>query len=369
MRSWRATALLAAASLIGCGAIIGVDERHAGPPAEEDASTPDSADRDASHPSPATQDAATPPQANAPSSEALGAFVDPYGLSLSATHIAIADVTGRPTGRNKIVVYDKADPSAPKTVLDEPYASSSVVSSLELVKDKLWYATKSGVSRMQLDGTNPTSVSTSPAEIIAASAGAVWLASPDALSNAPTLRWHTSDLLAQLPESSLALGNPAVFARATNDDELAFLTRGAGGAWSLSRWRPFASTPLTSIATFEAYPSWVAFDAARAFVYSEDEGSILAYDRATGGTPTVVLANVPAGKRAIASDGKYLVLRSETAVSQCEIASCAATLAKLPTTAQFTKTRGLVLDATHVYFLHALGDGGPMTLSRVRRFP
>ncbi|AKU93873.1 hypothetical protein AKJ09_00537 [Labilithrix luteola] len=152
------------------------------------------------------------------------------------------------------------------------------------------------------------------------------------------------------------------------DDELALASRTTSGQWTLLRWRPFATQPVLTFATFDAYPSWVAFDSQRAIVYSEDEGTIVTWPRVDKATPSTILTNVPSSSAtALASDGTNLVIRSQTALSTCAIADCENTLRPIQTPTTFTKARYLFIDQSWAYFFHSKSDSGPMTLVRVPR--
>lgn len=362
------TALLATLALLGgavtaCGTIIGVDERHAG---AADAAAP--ADGTDAEPRTSADDGdggARDAEASAPlKAQTLGQFVDPV-LAMGESELLVTDRTG---SRSTIVLISKSDPTHPKTIYDQPSATASTrVSTIGLARGQVWYTTSDGkLHRMTLAGLNPTVVDTSSSSILARSANTLWTASPDDLTNAPTLRWIGADLLSQVPEATLAFGGPVLFAFGS-DDELAFCSRTPSGQWTLGKWRPFAGTPLTTLATFAAYPSWVAADPQRMLVYAQDEGTVVSWSRITPQTtPTTVLVDVPAPV-SIKSDGTNLVLRSQTTISSCTIASCAASLHALSVPTTFAKARYLELDAQYAYFFHAKSDADPMTLVRVPR--
>lgn len=363
--AWIATLAILAGSVAACGTIIGVDERHAG---EADAAAPaDGADADPST-APNDGDGGTSTkdvEASAPlKAQTLGQFVDPV-LAMGEDELLVSDRAGT---RSTIVLVSKSDPTHPKTIYDQPSATASTrVSTIGLARGQVWFTTSDGkLHRMTLAGLNPTVVDNSSSSILARSAKTLWTAAPDYLSNAPTLRWIGADLLSQVPEATLAFGGPVMFAFGS-DDELVFSSRTPSGQWTLHKWRPFAATPLTTLATFAAYPSWVAADAQRMLVYAQDEGTVVSWSRITPQTtPTTVLVDVPAPV-SIKSDGTNLVLRSQTTISSCTIAACAASMHPLSVPTTFTKARYLELDAQYAYFFHAKSDADPMTLVRVPR--
>lgn len=349
-----------ALALAACGTIIGVDERHAGDP---DAGTPDGTD--ASTPLELDAGSEEPGDATAPlKPQTLGQFGDPM-LAFGEDELFVTDRAG---ARSTIVVISKKDPTNPKKIYDEPSASPATrVSTLGLARGQLWFTTSDGkLRRMSIEGKNPTIVDHAPSSILARSAKTLWTAAPDYLSSAPTLRWIGDDLLSKVPEATLSLGGPAMFAFGS-DDELVFSSRTSSGQWTLNRWRPFATQPLLELAKFDAYPSWVAADSQRVLVYGEDEGTIVSWSRVTPqASPTVVLVDVPA-PISLKSDGTNLVMRSQTSLSTCTIASCASTMKKLATPTTFTKARYLEIDGQWAYFFHAKSDSGPMTLVRIPR--
>lgn len=353
---------LALAALPSCAAIVGVDERRpgaapdGGEPANapaEDAAPPESGDSGAS------SDAAVPRRP-----QVLGTFVDPT-LSMGDGELV---VTERANGRDKVLVFDAKDPTAPTAVYDQPNdVTSKRVTSAAAARGYVWFTTLDGtLHRVKRDGTNPTDVALPPSEILARSPKALWLASPEVLSGAPTLRWLGDSPLAQTPEATLNLSQPVMFVSAS-DAELVFSSRTSSGQWTLARWRPFGAEPLANFATFDGYPSWVAFDAERVLVYHEDEGRIVAWSRlAPQPTPTTILVDVPAPV-AIASDGEHLVLRSQSWIRTCTIASCASTMKDLPTPNPFARARYLALDERWAYFFTSKSGSGPMTLVRAPR--
>jgi len=360
-----ATVALLAASVAACGTIIGVDERH---PGDADASAP--ADGAEAGPSVSPDDGdggtgAKDGEASAPlKAQTLGQFVDPV-LAMGEDELLVTDRTGT---RSTIVLISKSDPTHPKTIYDQPSASAATrVSTIGLARGQVWFTTGDGkLHRMTLAGLNPTVVDNGSSSILARSSKALWTAAPDYLSNAPTLRWIGADLLSQVPEATLAFGGPAMFAFGS-DDELIISSRTPSGQWTLNKWRPFAATPLTTLATFDAYPSWVAADSQRVLVYAQDEGTVVSWSRITPQTtPTTILVDVPAPV-SIKSDGTNLVLRSQTTISSCTLASCAASMHALSLPTTFKKARYLELDAQYAYFFHAKSDADPMTLVRVPR--
>jgi hypothetical protein len=295
--------------------------------------------------------------------QTLGQFVDPM-LSFAEDVLLVME---RTTDRQKMVLIRKDDPTSPKTIYDEPSDSPATrVRSAAVARGQVWFTTgDKKLRRMTLAGTNPVVVDESPSDVLARAPNTVWTASPDSLSSAPTLRWIGADLLSEVPEVKLALSGPVMFVAGGNQ-ELLFSSRTRGGRWTLNRWRPFTSEPSSTFATFDAYPSWVCFDAERALVYVEDEATIVSWSHLTPQvTPTTVLVNVPAPV-AIKSDGKNLVMRSQTSLATCEIARCASTLREVPVPSPFTKARALEIDEHWAYFFHARSDG-PMTLVRVPR--
>lgn len=353
-----------ALALIACGTIIGVDERHAGeadaaaadPGTEAEAGAPGATDAGPTN----GQDGAAAPL----KPQTLGQFGDPM-LAIGEDDLLVTDFDGP---RSTIVRIAKNDPTNPKTIYDQPAASPATrVSSLGIARGQVWFTTSDGkLRRMSLDGNNPTVVDSGASSILARSASTLWTVAPDYSSNAPTLRWIGADLLSQVPEATLAFGGPVMFAFGSND-ELVFSSRTSSGQWTLHRWRPFASQPLLTLATFEAYPSWVAADSQRMFVYAEDEGTIVSWSRVTPQpSPTTVLVDVPAPV-SIKSDGANLVMRSQTSVTTCSIASCASTMKTLATPTAFTKARYFEIDAQWAYFFHAKASTGPMTLVRIPR--
>lgn len=361
----RVALLLAASLLAACGAIIGVDERQAGSP--DAGADPETREPD---PGPAVDGAAAVPgkdagEGGAPlAPETLGAYVDPT-LSLGETHVLILDRAG---GRSKIVILSKANPTAPKTIYDEAGdTAANRVASIALARGKVWYTTVDRkLHAMGLDGKNPTDVVAPSSSILARSANTLWLIGPDGLSSAPTLRWLNQDLLSQIPEAQLAMSGPAMFAKGT-DDELMVSSRTSQGRWTLSRWRPLATTPYVTFATFDAYPSWVTADAVRALVYQQDEGNIVSWSRVTPqATPDTVLTGVGAPVQ-IESDGKNIVLRSQSSIQSCVITSCAATMRTLTPPTSFAKARYLQIDDQYAYFFYAKTDTSTMTLARVPR--
>ena len=349
-----------ALALTACGTIVGVDERHAGDPdaavaPATDASTPSS---DAGT-EPPTDGAAAPLKP-----QTLGQFGDPM-LAFGEDDLLVTDLAG---ARSTIVRISKNDPTNPRKIYDQPSASPATrVSTIGLARGQVWFTTSDGtLRRMTLDGNNPTVVDNSASSILARSAKTMWTVAPDYTSNAPTLRWIGDDLLSKVPEATLSLGGPAMFAFGS-DDELVFSSRTSSGQWTLNRWRPFATQPLLTLATFDAYPSWIAADAQRVLVYAQDEGTVVSWSRVTPqSTPTVVHVGVPAPV-SIKSDGTTLVMRSQTSLSSCAIASCAATLKTLSTPTTFTRARYLEIDAQWAYFFHAKASSGPMTLVRIPR--
>ena len=350
-------------ALAACSAVIGVDERHAGTPdagaPAEETPPSDPGATDGGSPAPDSGDAAAPLKA-----ETLGTYVDPT-LSLGETELLVLD---RASGRSKIVLISKATPNAPQTLYDElGDTADKRVSSIALARGKVWFTTVDGkLHKMGLDGKNPTIVDAPSSNILARSANTVWLISPDYTSNAPTLRWVNQDLLSLVPEAQLAMGGPAMFAEGT-DDELMVSSRTSGGQWTLSRWRPFATTPFVTFATFDAYPSWVTADTTRAIVYQQDEGNIVSWSRTTPQpTPDVVLAGVSEAVQ-IKSDGTNLVLRSQSSIKSCVITSCAGTMRTLAPPTSFAKARYLQIDAQYAYFFYAKTSTDTMTLARVPR--
>jgi hypothetical protein len=360
MKSLIAAPTLALA-LAGCGTIIGAEDRYAAnadaaAPADTDASTP--ADPDAG-PEGASDGAPAPLKP-----QTLGQFGDPM-LAFGEDDLLVTDFAGP---RSTIVRISKKDPTNPKKIYDQPAASPATrVSTLGIARGQVWFTTSDGkLRRMSLDGNNPTLVDGASSSILARSAKTLWTAAPDYLSNAPTLRWIGDDLLSKVPEATLSFGGPVMFAFG-GDDELVFSSRTQSGQWTLNRWRPFAGQPLLTIAKFDAYPSWIAADPQRVLVYGQDEGTIVSWSRVTPQTtPTVVLVNVPAPV-SIKSDGTNLVMRSQTSLSTCAIASCASTTKTLATPTTFTKARYLEIDEQWAYFFHAKSDSGPMTLVRIPR--
>ncbi len=360
---------LASCALVACGSIIGVEDRFAGEPDAGPASqepSPGGDEEESSGPADAggrgAADAA--PDAATAKPQTLGQFVDPE-VSYGENELLVLD---RASGRSKIVLLPKSNPTKPVTIYDElGDTTAKRVASLALARGKVWFTTVDGkLHTTALDGKNPTIVTAPPSEILARSAGALWLASPDALSNAPTLRWMKQDLLSQVPEAQLAMSGPAMFTDAS-DDELFVSSRTSAGRWTLSRWRPLATEPYVTFATFDAYPSWVTADSSRAFVYQEDEGNIVSWSRVTPQTtPTTILSNMTKSVR-MKSDGKNLVLLSQTSIESCTIADCAGTKHALPTVTSFAKARYLEIDAQWAYFVYAKTDTATMTLTRVPR--
>lgn len=360
-----ATVALLAGAVTACGTIIGVDERHAG---DADAAAP--ADGTDAEPGTSPDDpdggaAGKDGEASAPlKAQTLGQFVDPV-LAMGEDELLVMDRAG---SRSTIVVISKNDPTHPKKIYDQPSGVASTrVSTIGLARGQVWFTTVDGkLRRMTLAGLNPTVVDNGSSSILARSPKTLWTAAPDSLSAAPTLRWIGADLLSQVPEATLAFGGPVMFAFGS-DDELVFSSRTSGGQWTLHKWRPFAGTPLTTLATFDAYPSWVAADSQRVLVYGQDEGTIVSWSRITPQTtPTTILVDVPAAV-SIKSDGTNLVLRSQTTISSCTIATCAGSMHTLSLPTTFSKARYLELDAQYAYFFHAKSDADPMTLVRVPR--
>lgn len=360
----RAAVVALACALGACSSIIGVEERFAGepdaaaPPGEPATGEPATGE-DAGAGADAAGDAAAPltPQT-------LGQFVDPV-LSVGEAELLVVDRGG---ARSKIVLIEKAAPTKATTIYDEPSTTADKrVSSVALSRGKVWFTTSDGkLHTMGLDGKNPTLLDAPASSILARSAGTVWLVSPDVTSSAPTLRWVGQDLLSQVPEAQIALGGPAMFAYGS-DDELVVSSRTSGGQWTLSRWRPFATQPYATFATFDAYPSWVAADATHVLVYSQDEGTVVSWSRVTPqATPTPVLVDIKEPVQ-IRSDGTNLVLRSQTSIRSCLLASCAASMRTLQVPTSFAKARYLHIDEAWAYFFHAKTDTQTMTLVRVPR--
>lgn len=347
--------------LVACASLKHADGGDAGP---EPGASEDGGRTTPSTPADAATDDGEGDDAGAPlRPQTLGQFVDPV-LSFAEDVLLVME---RTTGRDKMVLIRKDDPDSPKTIYDEPSDSPATrVRTAAVARGQVWFTTADGkLRRMSLAGTNPVVVDASPSDVLARAPSTVWTASPDSLSNAPTLRWIGSDLLSEVPEAKLALSGPVMFVSGGNQ-ELLFSSRTQGGRWTLNRWRPFASEPLATFATFDAYPSWVCFDAQRALVYVQDEATIVSWSHLTPQvTPTTVLVDVPAPV-AIKSDGKSLVMRSQTSLATCEIDRCASTLREIPVPSPFTKARSLEIDERWVYFFHARSDG-PMTLVRVPR--
>lgn len=364
LRALRAAAFVGVLVGVGflmpaCGTIIGIEEHHAADPDASTDADPGAAAASEQDGGPSASDGSAPLKA-----QTLGQFVDPM-LAMGEDELLVLDRSGP---RSTIVLISKNDPSHPKTIYDQPAASASTrVSSMGVARGQVWFTTSDGkLRRMTMAGLNPTLVDENPSAILARSAKTLWTVAPDYTSNAPTLRWIGDDLLSMVPEATLAFGGPAMFASGS-DDELIVSSRTSSGQWVIDRWRPFAGQPLTTLATFSAYPSWIAADPQRVLVYAQDEGTVVSWSRITPQTsPTTVLVDVPAPV-SIVSDGTNLVLRSQTGVSSCTIASCAASLHALPMPTTFTKARYLAIDAQYAYFFHAKTDTAPMTLVRVPR--
>jgi hypothetical protein len=354
----------AAAFLEACAGILGVEEKHAGTPAT-------AADAASNEGDDSSEDASGSADGNASSDAAidrrplsLGQYEDPV-LAVGPDELVVNEIAN---DRSRIILIPKANPTKPKTIYDQSAESASTrVSTIGVARSKVWFTTSDGkLHDANLDGTNPEVVDQSSSSIVVATGTTLWTASPDDLSNAPTLHWVPESLEANTPEAALALDGPVMFSGA-DDFELAFASRTTSARWTLERFRPQATTkPHLTYATFDAYPSWVTFDTQRAFVYSEDEGTIVAWPRTEGSTSTTVLTGIP-HPIAMKSDGTRLVMRSQTALSSCTITDCAKTLTTIPVATAFTVARYLEIDADWVYFFHAKSDSGPMTLVRVPR--
>jgi hypothetical protein len=357
---------LLATTIVACGTLIGVDERHAGdldaaavaPGEGPDADAPDQ-DVDGG-PNNGAADGAAPIKALS-----LGQYDDPV------LAIGEDDLLVRPQGgaRSKIIRISKKDPTHPKTIYDQPSASAATrVSTMDIARGQVWFTTSDRkLRRMTLDGLNPTLVDNGSSSIVARSAKTLWTVAPDYSSDAPSLRWIGADLLSMVPEATLAFGGPVMEAFGS-DDELVFGSRTSNGIWSLHRWRPFATTPLLTLATFDAYPSWIAVDSQRVLVYHQDEGTVVSWSRVTPQTtPTTILVDVPAPV-AIKSDGTNLVMRSQTGLTSCVIATCASSMRTLPVPTTFGFARFFEIDAQYAYFFHAKSSAATvMTLVRVPR--
>jgi hypothetical protein len=266
-----------AASMSACGTIIGVEEHHA-------------ADPDAGGGAASTDPGAVPPsdddggsatfdggEAGAPlKAQSLGQFGDPM-LAIGADDLLVTDFS---SPRSTILRIPKKDPTNPKKIYDQTSASASTrVSTMAIARGQVWFTTSDGkLRRMTMDGLNPTLVDGS------STAGAMF-----------------------------AFGS---------DNELIVSSRSPSGQWLIKRWHPLPGQPLTTLATFDAYPSWMAADAQRVLVYAEDEGTI---------------------------------------------ASCATSLHPLALPVTFAFARYLEVDAQYAYFFHAKSNADPMTLVGVPR--
>lgn len=270
--------------------------------------------------------------------------------------------------RSRIHRVEKTPVHETRIIYDEVASRATSIEGLAARSSgTLFTSTYDGFFRTMrsVDGTNRSVASSGPTSIFEGSKSTVWLISPDVTSNAPKLHWFGDSLLSRVPEATIDPGIGVMLGEGT-DDELIFFGRTSNQVWKIFRWRPFANTsPLTQLQTYPEYVSTLTTDADRVYVYSQDEGSVVAFSRVTPDAPvTPVLGKIesPSYPLMLRSSGRILFLRSQTWIRACVIDRCAATMKTLDS--GFARARWFLLDASYVYYTRKERDDGPFVLYR-----
>ncbi|AKU93872.1 hypothetical protein AKJ09_00536 [Labilithrix luteola] len=158
---------IAGAALVGaCGAIIGVEERY---PGKGDASSAESPNESPETPSETDQDGATPSSDASTDLHALslGQFVDPR-MTMSNDELLVDEIVD---GRSKLTLIEKAAPTKPRIIYDQPADDPSTrISTIGIARSEVWFTTVDGkLHHMSLAGTNPQVEGAASSSILAAS--------------------------------------------------------------------------------------------------------------------------------------------------------------------------------------------------------